>query len=542
MKIPSVLNDQWDDKNKLQDKFWGRVPKYLHIIPETIYTNDPIYMCNPEYIYLVEQYMLGKINESNLSQELYYDIEETVNRIPNYGRFPQPGYDPLFQCMGYIPSATPCAIMVDSNCKYIVTSDGCYLSPPAENIWDYQYFTDSDSSSYGVYVLDWRNMILIDHIATVGANPHSVDRACLTDRAIARTQNEHSFDVLDMRQREVIKTVPIPHKPRTSGGQNTFLNVQLIAGKDHPMISVIDVLLNEAVIGTYGPLTQPGQTPTGNGGGSATGHPAWLDSHHFYNIDRLNDLIRVYEVSETGNLPDRFSIREIQEVPTPVGAHIMSTEEKWYSYETKTFWMATEGSVSVGEPPRLYIYKWEARQLREVVDSNNDPIYGECPTTDDDVGHHYEVNFELNEVWFPTLKSGKCFVFDATTLALKYEFEAGAGAGHVSFSYRYKCGCITNHFDNIVTIREWDTGTVHQIVVNNFTLPPGELIQTHQNKILPHENIPYEEEDSGRYYFFGLAYEGGGGAFKRIDLKELRDGNVVIDTIDVIGHPEQSTS
>ena len=98
MMTPSIGIDQNGDK-KFIDKYWGRVPKYLHIIPETIVNNKGIYECNPEYMQLIHDFMDGTIDERNLSQELMIDIENTINEIPNYGSNPNPELDPLFSCM-----------------------------------------------------------------------------------------------------------------------------------------------------------------------------------------------------------------------------------------------------------------------------------------------------------------------------------------------------------------------------------------------------------------------------------------------------------
>ncbi len=86
-------------------------------------------------------------------------------------------------------------------------------------------------------------------------------------------------------------------------------------------------------------------------------------------------------------------------------------------------------------------------------------------------------------------------------------------------------------------------GTVHQIIVNNQpTIPAPFLIQTHENQILPYEYGPYQEPDAGQYYFLGITTPATG-EFKRIDLKALRNtGSVIVETLDVGGHPEQSTS
>jgi len=104
MFTPSIGIDQ-NGEGKFKDRYWGRVPMYLHRIPETIgKPNEEIVVCNPEYIELVLAFLDGNIDQKNLSIELYLDIITTVNLIPDYGETPMPEYDAFFKCAGFDPS------------------------------------------------------------------------------------------------------------------------------------------------------------------------------------------------------------------------------------------------------------------------------------------------------------------------------------------------------------------------------------------------------------------------------------------------------
>ncbi len=343
----------------------------------------------------------------------------------------------------------------------------------------------------------------------------------------------------------MVTCVEILHKPRTTGDPNKYLNIQLIAGKDHPMISVIDVLLGDVVIQTVGVQKLPGQVPTGNQGSSACGHPAWFDSHHFGLVDRINDVVKVYKVTETGSLPNRFTFTKIQDLPTPTGSHTIDSDEIHYALREKIFFMQTEGSSAEGETPGLYKLRWDGYQLSYLEDGSGNQIKwnAPAPSNTDDASHHYGYRYEANEIWYPTFKSGTMWVLDADDLSVKTTYPVGWGAGHVNFSYQYQFACVTNHFDNIVTIVDMTDGTVHDIVVNTQTpIPYPGLIQTHENQILPYEYGIYQEDNAGQYYFLGITTPTTG-EFKRIDLRALRlTGSIVVDTLDVGGHPEQSTS
>lgn len=74
-RTPSKGIDQNLD-GKFIDKYWGRVPQFLRLIPEA-------YICeaNPEYIELMQMYVAGSITEDNLSQELFNEISNIVLNI-----------------------------------------------------------------------------------------------------------------------------------------------------------------------------------------------------------------------------------------------------------------------------------------------------------------------------------------------------------------------------------------------------------------------------------------------------------------------------
>lgn len=78
MKTPSSKIMQDSDVNAFQDKYYGRMPKLLHGIEEA-----DIAECNPEYVELVNQFMLGTIPSQNLEPSLLLEIEALINIMPN---------------------------------------------------------------------------------------------------------------------------------------------------------------------------------------------------------------------------------------------------------------------------------------------------------------------------------------------------------------------------------------------------------------------------------------------------------------------------
>ncbi len=524
MRTPSYGINQ-NQEDTFIDKYWGRVPKYLHIIPETIYTDNPIFMCNPEYIELMEGYMDGSIVKENLSQELWYDIENTINKIPSYGAVPNPLLDPLFSCIYGEPDPSDrCGFMVDKNCSPIVTGDGCFMALPPTDIWEYLYYADADPAAYRIIVFDPVTMLEIGSIPTIGENPHSVDRVCQTDKMYARTQNTYGFDVLDARTLTPIKNVSLPFRPRTCGDQNLYLNLQLVAGTSDPMISVIDIF-NDNILFTGGKYKVTGQVPTGNQGGSASGHPAWLDSRHFTILDRLNDKLVTYRLTPTENPLARFTFTKTQELDIPTAMHTIQGDFIDTELREKIFYGSLEGSESLGIQPSVVELLYNG--FGHLTIGRTTILPG---TTTDDAQHHATLTDDRSEIWATTFKSKKVWVIDPVTMAVTKEYDGvGFGAGHINFSYEHRRVCITNHFDNFVSILDMDSEDIFNVTVSAEPADDA-FLQTHSNWVLR----------DGNFFYLGLAVEG---KFVEIDISGplLTDCFISRELI-TGGHPEQSIS
>lgn len=74
-KTPSMGIDQNDEK-KFIDKYWGNLSQFLVYIPEA-------YNCevNPDYLRLLEGYLLGTVKRENISPSLLQEIENIVVNI-----------------------------------------------------------------------------------------------------------------------------------------------------------------------------------------------------------------------------------------------------------------------------------------------------------------------------------------------------------------------------------------------------------------------------------------------------------------------------
>ena len=109
---PSTGIDQNQD-GKFIDKYYGRIPIYLHSIPEA-----RIYECNEEYIELVIAFIDGTLELNNIGVELHRQLELTVDALGNYGLIPMPGFDPLFECMGFTPQVPNTSSFISRDDQY----------------------------------------------------------------------------------------------------------------------------------------------------------------------------------------------------------------------------------------------------------------------------------------------------------------------------------------------------------------------------------------------------------------------------------------
>jgi len=69
---PSIGVDQ-NKGDRYIDKYWGRVPQFLRLVPESF-----VCEANPEYLILMAMYIDGTLIESNVEPALYAEIENIM--------------------------------------------------------------------------------------------------------------------------------------------------------------------------------------------------------------------------------------------------------------------------------------------------------------------------------------------------------------------------------------------------------------------------------------------------------------------------------
>ncbi len=407
----------------------------------------------------------------------------------------------------------------------IISGCGNNHTKPVDKTWSYYYYADPDPAFNRVVVMDPRKMTMVGEVPVPGLSPHSADRAGYTNRMYIRTAGVQSFDVINATKMTYLKTVLLKHKPRAAGSYNKYRNLQLISGKDHPMVSIIDVSMDK-VVGTVGPERQPGQEISGNCGGNATGHSNWLDKDHFTLLDRYNDNITVFKVVKNADGTYTFPVTQV--LPVPTGVHTIDVDVQDRSLTKTQFFAAIEGSKpkSADKP--------EGKDVRPQIwelnyDGNGKLIVGKKAFFEgvgsDDKIHHYSISPDGKQIWQPICLSKELFVIDIATMKTVKTYPIGLGGGHVNFSKQLNLAIVTNHFDDAVTIIDMKTDKVWNVKITDAPEEDGLFIQSHLNYV----------SDDGKFFYIFATHDG---VFVEINL-EKKEVSRIYETA---GTPEQSTS
>ncbi len=400
------------------------------------------------------------------------------------------------------------------------------------------YYADPRPEEHGknrVIRVDYNNMSF-EAIPVNGINPHSIDRAGLSDKFYVRTQNSNSFDVVNFKRDEV-KTVDLnDHKPRAIGAYNKKYNIQLLSGKDMPVVDVINVS-SDRVIETLGERSHYNKSEiTSNAGsGSATGHALWFDEDHLGLIDRVNRVIKVYKVNK--DMDGKLSFQETSSVYTGSALHALERDrDPKTKKDLFTFYAMGEGDLTKNYSPFVLELTFDPKSgvLSRSTDENGEDkiawlsdslevVDNVKPTT-----HHGGVTPDGKYFIAPVL-DGKVYIIDRSNMEVVKVIDAELGAAHVEFSASRNLALITNHFSNYLTIIDLNTLEKKKTLQIGFNqeFNPNEkhLFQPHFSYVSP----------DGKYYYTFATQDG---EFLKIDLDTLE----IVDRLFVDGAPEQAHS
>ena len=100
-----------------------------------------------------------------------------------------------------------------------------------KDTWHYLYYADEEIDrvlGMDTVTMTQKNTI---ELGSLGSNAGSVDRAGYTDKLYVRTAGYDHVDVLDAISGEYLRSIPLIHHPRSSGGYNRYRGLQVISTK-----------------------------------------------------------------------------------------------------------------------------------------------------------------------------------------------------------------------------------------------------------------------------------------------------------------------
>ena len=389
--------------------------------------------------------------------------------------------------------------------------------------WHYYYYADEDLDRVlGMDPVTMTEMNTIQ-LKTFGAKAGSADRSGYTDKMYVRTAGVDHLEVLDVVAGKALGSIPLIHHPRSSGGYNRYRGLQVISTKVEPYAQVIDVATDRVVITVGSDHTT--EEMGGNDGGNATGHSGWLDPNHFYLIDRYRNSIFVYKINEdyppyTVTLTDTFV--------TNTSAHSLNPAEPRHLLETRTFYVAVEGSTAAKDnvvpSVRKVTFDSSTGTLTEVG-------YLEFPgATVDSRLHHFGINSSGTIMGVPlsdinNTGNNVAYIVDLDTFTITDQYDVGLGAGHCDFSDSRNILCVTNHYDTYVSLIDLNNDTVINVDISTETPAWGSYLQSHRNWV---------DRDGNYFYMFETKI----GTFLEFDLNTLTLNRSTVTG----GTPIQSTS
>ncbi len=301
-----------------------------------------------------------------------------------------------------------------------------------------------DYESSKVFNIDIERMSL-DAVMDVSPalGPYGVD--CETDtEAFALTRRSDSIAVIDFRNNNVVKVIPLKFHPRSTATLSN-IDLVLVSGKTKPMSVTIGKTDHEVkrYFGTdIDTSVQPVDTANYFGGGNATGHPFWLaDGKRFLMLDRVNRKLLLY--NKDSDVP-------LAQIDTESTAHhVLYLDTEVDAKGNGTYYMVLEGPADPANSavPAAGIMKFTIDAYDTI---RVDTIFH---AAQEDGGAHHARFYGDKYLFFPTF-GGKVYVVDKNSMSAVASFEAGKGAGHITFSIPKRMAVVTNHKSTFVTVAD----------------------------------------------------------------------------------------
>ena len=367
-----------------------------------------------------------------------------------------------------------------------------------------------DRSLQRTVIIDVNNMELVKDIVTEGEGQYSVNQAGNLPKVYVDTRKSNYVEVIDTKTNTFKHIINLPHKVRSSDAYNPTLKIQLVAGSDKPMTSLIDVK-TDTVIASVGE-NEVFPINGDYGGSNASGHPFWLTNNKFVVIDRPNRKIHVYQVNKN-NILGKYDVVHLSAIDTITAVHHIIQGRKQNIY-----YALEEGSQERMIAPSLIKYKLEGNNLVKLdqlfISKTNIAHLG---------GHHIDLAPNGKVIYFGSTE-GNMYVIkiDNEKLELMKTIPVGKGAGHTTFIKERHMAIITNHKDTFLSIIDTNTHTLIKNVTVSGPQKNNAILQSHTSFVHP----------NGKYFY---SFATDNGIFYELDLDTLK----VTRTLETGGTPLQ---
>jgi hypothetical protein len=369
-----------------------------------------------------------------------------------------------------------------------VNQDG-YITENIYGIDNLAYFGDWDANR--VYIIDVDNMALVTTVENTGDGPYGIDQQG-TNKAYALTRKTDSLTIVDNYNFENDGLIKLKHKPRsTNFNANTLLS--LVSGGDKAMTSIIRTDKNKVVrvIGKN-ELT----TPHDFGGSLSTGHPLWVNNHHFFMLDRSGRTIQLW--NKNGTL--------LSTIDTPTSIHhiFQAPQATMNNGEENIYYAVIEGNQSEQVSPGIIRFSIERNKLKQTARVN---LFDYAPNSlelNTMGSHHADFHPDGIHIYIGSAE-GHVFVINKDTMTIEAMIETGQGSGHTTFLAMRDQAIVTNHNATYMTLID----TVNHQVIKNIEVAssasPNYKSQSHTSGV----------SLDMKYFYSAASYDG---TFFRINL------------------------
>jgi len=380
------------------------------------------------------------------------------------------------------------------------------------------FFGDKENDM--VLIVDVEKMELSDKCPTGHLITYTADKVLDLPKVYVVNRGSNAMDVIDTNTVEFTKTIPLDHFPRSAEQMNKTLRLNETSGMDKAMASIIDIDTDE-VVSVVGRNEKVDTDNNPNYGGShATGHPFWLDAHHFAILDRYERKVITYHIEKDIN--DEWVTTKLSEVPTTTSIHQIVPSKGNYQGKPGFFYGTAEGAPDIYPsiiefeliPGAGLVQRREVQLKKEGVDVNSMWL------------HHGDFH-PTEKLMYVGSGEGTLFVVDYEKMKIAKTIQAGKGAGHTVMIPQKDLAIVINHKDVFVTMVDTKTNTkIADLTVSDHDEWVGEkTIQAHPK---------YHVSKDGKYFYAFLTEEG---VMYEMDLDTLK----ITRTVEVGGKPAQGS-